>query len=251
MIQKNIFHIFAIILVIFVISGSVFAFQLIKDKKEKPVETTEVVVKNDPAPAQIAPRAAEAPASNTNQSASTAEKPKATLVPPMDNFNGRIKLNAFGNQPSRMHLDEVQYTDLVCAGGKYYPGYHTAVDLEVTLEERNKPVSVYSIADGMVRQAWFVNGYGGLMVIEYNINGQTYTAYYGHMDVSTFTVKSGDKVKAGQKLALLAPACTDGNGHTRKHLHFGMRKGKDVVVSGYVDTKKELDNWIDPREIIK
>lgn len=237
-----------------VISGGVFAFQIIKDKKEKPAVTNEVAVKNDPAPAQIAPKTAEAPSLNINTNQSQIppkEAPRAALVPPMDNFNGRVTLNAFGNQPSRMRLDEAQYTDLVCASGKHYPGFHTAVDLEVTLEERNKPVSVYSIADGTVRQAWFVNGYGGLMVIEYNINGQAYTAYYGHMDVSTFTVKSGDRVKAGQKLALLASACTDANGHTRKHLHFGLHKGKDVVVAGYVDTKKELDNWIDPREIIK
>lgn len=246
MIQRNIFHILLIAFVAVVIATGVFAFQIVKDKKGKPaVQTT---VKSDNAPADSAPTT---PASNTNQSVPQAGENKATLVSPMDNFDGRITLNPFGNQPSQMQVDESQYTDLICAQGKNYPGYHTAVDLEVTPAERGIAVPVYSIADGTVRQAGFMNGYGGLIVIEYTINGQIYTAYYGHTNISTFTVKTGDKVKAGQKLAELAPACTDGNGQTRKHLHFGMHKGKDVVAAGYVDTKKELNSWIDPREIVK
>lgn len=251
MIQKNIFHIFLVAFVALVVASGVFAFQLAKDKKSKTPTIDQVTVKSEPTQDQIAPTTAEAPAPSTDQGVSKVEEAKPTLVPPMDNFNGRVTLNAFGNEPSKMQLDEAQYTDLICAQGKNYPGYHTAVDLEVTTAERATSVPVYSIADGTVRQAGFVNGYGGLIVMEYTINGQTYTAYYGHTNINSFTVKAGDKVKVGQKLAELAPACTDGNGNTRKHLHFGMHKGKDVVVAGYVNTKKELDNWIDPREIIK
>jgi len=250
--MKDIRNIALLVVLAAAVASGVFTLQNYKDKKGKPVAENQTTVKSESVPAQTASTTAQAPASNTNQSVAQVSQAKTAIVPPMDNFNGRITLNAFGNEPSKMQVDEAQYTDLICAQGKNYPGYHTAVDLEVTQAERTVPVSVYSIADGTVRQAGFVNGYGGLIVIEYDdINGQAYTAYYGHTNISTYTVKAGDKVRAGQKLAELAPACTDGNGNTRKHLHFGMHKGKDVVVAGYVNTKKELDSWIDPREIIK
>lgn len=180
---------------------------------------------------------------------------RVTLVPPMDNFNDRIWLNPFGNQPSKTTQipdDKVsQYSDLICSQGKSYPGYHTGADLEVNKDELEKPVSVVSIADGIVRQAGHVNGYGGLVVIEHKINGQTYTAYYGHVDLSTVTVKAGDHVKVGQKIAELGAACSASNGNTRKHLHFGIHKGNSIVVAGYVTNKADLNNWVDPKSIIK
>lgn len=174
-----------------------------------------------------------------------------SVVPPMDNFLGRITLNKFGNEPSKTDLPSGQYSDLSCSGGKNYAGFHTANDLEVTVAERRKPVPVYSIADGTVRQASAVNGYGGLVVIEYKINGATYTAYYGHIDLKTVSVKTGSKVAVGEKIAELAPGCSSANGNTRKHLHFGLHKGSAVVVSGYVTDKKSLSNWVDARNIIK
>ena len=250
--KKNLIRFVLVTLVVAGIAGGVYAFQTIKDKPKKTTTTVETTV-NDNSSAQVAPATAQAPTNEQKDvSVAPVEKVEAKIVPPMDNFNGRITLNPFGNQPSKMQIDESQYTDLVCAQGKNYPGYHTGVDLELSPAERVKEISVYSISDGLVRQAGYVNGYGGLIVVEYDdINGQTYTAYYGHTDISTFTVKAGDKVKAGQKLAELAPACTNGNGNTRKHLHFGIHKGKEVVVAGYVNSKQELSNWVDPRDIIK
>jgi murein DD-endopeptidase MepM/ murein hydrolase activator NlpD len=174
-----------------------------------------------------------------------------SFAEPIKNWRSSITLNGFGNEPSKMDLPADQYSDLVCSGGKDYPGYHTANDIEVTSEERNSAVPVYSVANGTVRQINKVSGYGGLAVIEYNINGQDYTAYYGHIDLSTAAIKAGDKVEAGQKIAELAPACSPANGNTRKHLHFGMHSGKSIAVAGYVNTKAELSNWVDPRDLIK
>lgn len=212
----------------------------VAEKVENKTEAPDPVVSSEPQNPTLAP----APAPKT-------EVNKAKIVPPMDNFTGRITLNAFGNQPSKMKLDEKDYSDYICSGSSHYGGYHTAVDLEVTPGERNTAVPVYSIAAGVVRQASHVNGYGGLVVVEYTIDGNVYTAYYGHVDLGAVKVKAGSRVSAGQKLAELAPACSSANGNTRKHLHFGMHKGKNVVVAGYVNTKAELGNWIDPRTIIK
>ena len=246
--MKNIFkYCFLVLAAIGFAVGGLYFGHLVENKSLAPG-------KQSAATTNIAPDNSSQPVSAVQPENQTINSPvpaKAKIVPPMDNFNGRISLNGFGNQPSKMQVDESKYTDLVCSGGKNYPGYHTAVDLEVTANERDVPVSVFSITDGVVRQAGTVSGYGGLVVVEYTINGQIYTVYYGHTNIRTFTVKSGDKVTAGQKLAELAPACTPNNGNTRKHLHFGMHKGKSVVVSGYVNTKAELSGWIDPREIVK
>lgn len=170
------------------------------------------------------------------------------LTTPLDKFEERIWINGFGTQPSEAKIDP-QYSDLICPKGKLYPGYHTGVDAEVDKAETNLPVPIRSITDGIVLQAGFVNGYGGLIVIEHTINGATYTAYYGHVDQSTFKVQANSTVKNGQIIANLAPSCTNGNGNTRKHLHFGVHKGKEIVVAGYVSNKSQLGNWIDPRSL--
>lgn len=229
--KKNVVRFALITLVVVGIAGGVYAFQGIKDKPKKaaPVQTAV----DGQSSTQVAPATAQAPAKEQKDvSVAPAEKVSAKIVPPMDNFTARITLNPFGNQPSKMQIDETQYSDLVCAQGKNYPGYHTADDLEVTPSERTKPVSVYSIADGTVRQAGFVNGYGGLIVVEYDdINGQTYTAYYGHTGLHTFTVKTGDKVKAGQKLAELG-------------MHERERKHKKTLAFRDPQRKGRCRRWI-------
>lgn len=228
-----------------------------KDDKSVLSEESQVPDSNIAADASSVPLVSPTPIAPKTEQKKDTTSPQAPpsnnqkVVQPIDRFNERITLNAFGNQPSKMELDESQYTDLVCKEGKYYPGYHTAVDLETFPEERNTPVAVVSIADGIVRQVSFINGYGGLIVAEYNIGGNTYTAYYGHVDLNTAKVKSGSKLTAGQKIAELGPHCSGSNGNTRKHLHFGMHKGKAIVVSGYVDARGDLANWTDPRTIIK
>jgi len=170
------------------------------------------------------------------------------LTPPINRIDERVWINEFGGRPSEATIDP-QYSDLICPKGILYEEYHTGVDAETSKDELDTPVSVRSMADGVVRQDGFVSGYGGLIVIEHTINGNVYTAYYGHVDQSTFKVSAGSTVKNGQIIANLAPACTDGNGNTRKHLHLGVHKGKEIVVAGYVLNKSELDNWIDPRSL--
>ncbi len=171
------------------------------------------------------------------------------LISPLNvNIDERIWLNPYGNIPSET-VKQGDYSDYICKSGKSMAGYHTGADFEVTKEEINADVPVYSISDGKVRQAGFVNGYGGLLIAEYNITGQTYTVYYGHIDLTKVNVKNGSTLKKGQKIAELAPACSSKNGNTRKHLHFGVHKGSAIDVKGYATDKAQLSNWIDPKTL--
>jgi murein DD-endopeptidase MepM/ murein hydrolase activator NlpD len=92
-----------------------------------------------------------------------------------------------------------------------------------------------------------VGGYGGLIVLETSVNGEKYTLYYGHIDITNSTLKKDDTIKAGEKLANLSPACSTASGGERKHLHFGIRKGTTIDIRGYVPNKIELSNWINPK----
>lgn len=174
--------------------------------------------------------------------------PEPTLVYPLSDFAARITANDFG---AYYPLSGTSNPDRkVCPNATYYSGYHTAVDLEVFSNELDTPVIVKSIATGTVREASPVAGYGGLIVIEYKLGGETYTAYYGHINLNTATVKLGDRVIAGENLAELGPQCSSANGDVRKHLHFGLRKGGSVDVRGYVPTQSALSNWVDPKILL-
>ncbi len=167
----------------------------------------------------------------------------ALLAYPIDKFQQRATANFFGTYyPVGGH----DHPDLkVCPTAKYYSGYHTGMDLETFSTELNTSVPVFAIADGIVRQAGPVTGYGTLVVIGFSLKGDDYTTYYGHINGSTVTVKAGDAVTQGEKIAELGPACSSANGDVRKHLHFGLHKGAGIDVRGYVPDKTTLDNWVD------
>lgn len=169
-------------------------------------------------------------------------------VYPIDNFAARITKNDFGQyfpvggttNPDRA----------VCPSATYYSGYHTANDLEAFPSELNLAVPVKSIAAGTVRRVGPVSGYGGLIVIEYDIGGSIYTAYFGHVNLSTATVKTGDVVTPSEHIVDLAPQCSSTNGNVRKHLHFGLHEGSAIDVSGYVSGSGTLSNWVDPKALL-
>ena len=135
--------------------------------------------------------------------------------------------------------------------GADFTGYHIGDDLEILPRELNIDVPVYSIADGVVREAQHVNGYGGLIVIEYNLSGQVVTAYYGHINLASTQVKAGDHVKAGQKIANLGAACSSQADGERKQLHFAIHQGTGIDVRGYVAAQSELRAWLNPSDILQ
>ena len=170
------------------------------------------------------------------------------IIFPISDFDNRITLNPFG---SYFTGDKKQDIDQkVCNNATTYAGYHTASDLEATAEEASIDVPVLAVANGKIVKVGNATGYGGILVLAVNIDGGDYTAIYGHIDLKSTNLEVGDEVKVGHKLANLAPACSDGNGHTRKHLHFGLHKGSAIDVKGYVASQSELNSWVDPKVLL-
>lgn len=80
---------------------------------------------------------------------------------------------------------------------------------------------MYSIAAGKVLFAGPASGFGQSIWIEHNINGETWTSQYGHMPSATKYIKTGQEVKAGQRIADIG---SEGFS-TGPHLHFQIHKG--------------------------
>lgn len=80
---------------------------------------------------------------------------------------------------------------------------------------------ILAAADGTVTVAEFSGGYGGLIVIEHALDGQTVATAYGHMWETGIHVQPGDTVTAGQHIGDIG---SSGNS-TGPHLHFEVRHG--------------------------
>src|SRR5699024_9221593 len=80
---------------------------------------------------------------------------------------------------------------------------------------------ILAAADGTVTVAEFSGGYGGLIVIEHQIAGQTVATAYGHMWEHGIHVTAGDRVTAGQHIGDIG---SSGNS-TGPHLHFQVHPG--------------------------
>jgi hypothetical protein len=126
-----------------------------------------------------------------------------------------------------------------------FSGYHVGDDVEV--DDVNREVPVYAIADGSVVIAQTASGYGGVIIIEHSIEGATYRALYGHVDLASMSLRAGSAVKRGEQIALLGDhesAETDGE---RKHLHFSIYQGDDIRLAGYANTEDAVDQWVNPQ----
>lgn len=171
------------------------------------------------------------------------QAPKSAYYYPMSgDYSSRVTFRWFGK--------------LVSAGevapdcGQSFSGYHNADDLEVTSTEKQQPVPVYAIANGRIRQISNVNGYGGLLIMEANLEGQPVTLNYGHIDINSASVRVGDTISAGQQLALLGQGCSAQTDGERKHLHFAIHKSTEIDVRGYLPTQVALNSWINPKEFL-
>lgn len=167
------------------------------------------------------------------------------LKKPLSKFNDRQKLLTFGMyvtpNPEQNPIDPPER----------FVGYHTALDVEVFEDEMDKEVEVKAICEGNVVEAKTADGYGGVLVHTCQINGEDVTVLYGHLNPNTFTKKIGDPIKRGESIAFLGEEQSPESGFTRKHLHLGIHRGKEVVLLGYVQSEAELQNYIDPAPLFK
>lgn len=129
-------------------------------------------------------------------------------------------------------------------------GYHAGVDLEIFPEELNQEVQVLAITSGTLSFIGQVSGYGGLILEQ--LDNQDLTVLYGHLKLQVSSLKVGDKVQAGQKIASLGNAFSRETGRERKHLHFGIYKGHDLSFKGYEISQNNLEaKWIDPLKFLQ
>lgn len=128
-----------------------------------------------------------------------------------------------------------------------FTGYHTGIDLEY--DDVAGDVPVVAIADGTVVRSGTVSGYGGMVAVAHELSGKKYVAVYGHLDPKTIPA-NGTTVTKNQQLGLLGDGYTPETSGERKHLHFSLHSGSDVVIAGYVQNASQLSGWVDPLTIL-
>ena len=126
-----------------------------------------------------------------------------------------------------------------------FTGYHAGDDIEYS--DVLSDVPVIAIAEGVVRSASVVGGYGGLITIEHDIDGKSITALYGHVDINEATVLVGDNVAMGQQIAYLGEHLSPETDGERKHLHFALYEGTGSRINGYEAGSSGLRGWINPQ----
>src|SRR3989339_943171 len=128
---------------------------------------------------------------------------------------------------------------------------------------------IYAIGAGIVRHAeyhtprWvdgkYYRNYGGMYIIEHNVNGEKVCALYVHMNFATFTKSVGQEVAKGEHLGQVGNQ--QQNGDYPEHFHFGIHRGQypanpneykygDWIFSGYTANSSVLKDWYDPTNFV-
>ena len=127
-----------------------------------------------------------------------------------------------------------------------FRGYHTGADFEAFPDEADIDVPVRTICTGELLMKRFASGYGGVAVQGCTLDEQSVTVVYGHLRLSSIGASVGDTLQAGDPLGVLGTGYSEETDNERKHLHLGIHRGTAVNILGYVASKRELDQWIDP-----
>ena len=127
-----------------------------------------------------------------------------------------------------------------------FTGFHTGEDFETFENEQDSDVPITAICNGKVRFRGWVKGYGGVMIQECTHLDQAVTVLYGHLNIDSVTLQTGDELTAGSLIGNLGKGYSKETDGERKHLHLAIHKGTTLNYRGYVQTEKELDPWINP-----
>lgn len=132
-----------------------------------------------------------------------------------------------------------------------FVGYHVAEDVEVSTAGEGDTQAVRAIADGVVVYKNWVSGYGGVVIVEHEIAGETLRALYGHVFIDSVEVEVGDTVTRGEQIAVLGEGETQQADGVREHLHFSVYEGDEIRLPGYVQTVGEIDAWRNPHDVLR
>lgn len=158
------------------------------------------------------------------------------LLEPTEEFRQRITKKPFGifitPETSPIQPDR-------------FLGFHTGVDAEFT--DRTDEIPVRAVANGNIVFRRWVSGYGGVIIIQHEINDRQLHALYGHLDASNFPPRNIIRVRAGDVIGVLGDGGTEETDDVRKHLHFSIRPAQESFdLRGYVKSHEELSGWFDP-----
>jgi murein DD-endopeptidase MepM/ murein hydrolase activator NlpD len=131
-----------------------------------------------------------------------------------------------------------------------FSGYHTGTDFEIFSEEADMDVSITAVCDGTLISKRTVTGYGGVVIQSCVLENNAVTILYGHLKLSSVSKKTGDEIQVGEVLGVLGKGYSSETSGERKHLHLSIHKGSSIELAGYVQNKKDLQNWLDPEVII-
>ena len=129
-----------------------------------------------------------------------------------------------------------------------YDQYHAGEDWQLVRGRSNLGKPVYAIGHGRVTYA-NPNGWGrdkGVIIIRHTFaDGSTVLSFYGHMDPPSVTLRVGDCVVRGQKIAEI------GEPRTPPHLHFEVRTHMpEEPGPGYWPTDPTEVGWLPPSQFV-
>lgn len=211
-----------ILAIIIVIISAYFIYRQIKTNK------------NNVTPTSSSPTAVSISTPMPISTSSSTPAATDTLADPISQFKARVTKKPFGIYitPQNSPVQSERFT-----------GYHTGADAEY--QDVVSDVPVYALADGTIVLARTASGYGGVLMIEFSLNGVRHTALYGHLRPSSLP-QVGQSFKKGDQMAVIGTGYSTETDGERRHLHFAILSDNGTDLKGYVQNKSELSGWIDP-----
>lgn len=183
-------------------------------------------------------------ASDSKQFDSTLDEPDVSIQE--DNFSCADRAEFRDSSPYAFPVPGFAERATRKGFGEYivdrFRGYHAGVDVE--FGDVNEEVPVRAIANGTVERVERVGGYGGLVVIEHELNGEKLRVLYGHLDLGSVTLKPGDSVRCFEQIGVLGEGESEETDGERKHLHFAITSSDSIA--GYVSRSSTLAAWKNP-----
>lgn len=131
-----------------------------------------------------------------------------------------------------------------------FRGYHVGTDFETVPAEQETDVTVFALCDGPLVLKKRATGYGGVAVQSCRLAGQDVTVVYGHLRLASVVLPLQTALKRGAPLGVLGTGFSSETDGERKHLHLGIHRGTAIDVRGYVQTRSELNDWLDPLPLL-
>ncbi|MFA6460620.1 MAG: hypothetical protein WCV73_05285 [Patescibacteria group bacterium] len=229
-----------IIISIILVIGALFFWQFKPKVKDNGIIENNVPVNNGEE------------SSTTTPTASTSSEPIGQVPAPDDSGTDASSLNQL-NLPlssARERVTKKPFGIKISpqdspVSPEKFSGYHTGVDFEILPGEEDAVVPVSAVCSGpLIFKSGSVSGYGGVASQRCELEQQTVTVTYGHLQFSSIKQTINTNLKAGEVFAALGRGYSTETDGERKHLHLGIYKGSGgSYLLGYVKTESALEGW--------